>query len=438
MNRQKLCFSLLAALLTTGLAVSHVTAENKVVVIPLGSSSSSLWSEGSNDDIFRLNGNVGIGKNTSGTRLDVNGVITATGGTSTNWNTAYSWGNHTVPNYLTTEGDPVYGAAPAHLITTGQISNWNTAYGWGDHSNASPSYLTMESDPLFSTSGASGISAQDTINWDIAYGWGDHAIKGYKQNLFETVTGNSGSTTANSQTDTLTIAGSGGISTSVSGDTVTIDGSNTGDNLGNHIAVQGLDLATNRLVGEGGTEGIYIYNNGIVDLTKQSRVRAFLSLHPQLIPFSTWTIIEFDTTVPLPSGYDEHNEFFINPPNTFQFIPTTAGYYQINARTAFDWTEPGEPNTNSDGYVSIAIFVNDSIYAQGNNLQMVKMITFPPAGEALLQLQKNNAPNVSDVVYLQPGDFVEIKAWQSIDASSTNVPLVQGQAKTYVSIHKSS
>lgn len=43
--------------------------------------------------------------------------------------------------------------------------------------------------------------------------------------LWKTITSDSGSTSANSPTDTLTITGSGGLTTSVSGDTLTIDGS---------------------------------------------------------------------------------------------------------------------------------------------------------------------------------------------------------------------
>jgi hypothetical protein len=62
----------------------------------------------------------------------------------TNWDTAYSWGNHASAGYLTsyTETDPVY-VASSWYSTTNNSSNWNTAYGWGNH--ASAGYLTSSS-----------------------------------------------------------------------------------------------------------------------------------------------------------------------------------------------------------------------------------------------------------------------------------------------------
>ena len=44
---------------------------------------------------------LGIGTTSPATALDVSGVVTATGGNSTNWNTAYGWGNHASAGYLT-------------------------------------------------------------------------------------------------------------------------------------------------------------------------------------------------------------------------------------------------------------------------------------------------------------------------------------------------
>ena len=49
------------------------------------------------------------------------------------------WENWT-PNYLTSESDPVFSASVAAGITSTNTSNWNTAYGWGNH--AAAGYLT--------------------------------------------------------------------------------------------------------------------------------------------------------------------------------------------------------------------------------------------------------------------------------------------------------
>lgn len=83
--------------------------------------------------------------------------------------------------YLTsfTETDPVFVASEAYNITSTDTTNWDTAYGWGDHSSAG--YLTSytETDPIFVASEAYNITSTDTTNWDTAYSWGDHAQAGY-------------------------------------------------------------------------------------------------------------------------------------------------------------------------------------------------------------------------------------------------------------------
>jgi hypothetical protein len=98
----------------------------------------------------------------------VDGIITATGGNSDDWNTAYGWGDHSTVGYLTsyTETDPVFGISPAGGITATQISNWDTAYGWGDHALAG--YDTTDDSwigtgNVYTTSGNVGIGTTSPV-----------------------------------------------------------------------------------------------------------------------------------------------------------------------------------------------------------------------------------------------------------------------------------
>ncbi|MCD4698509.1 MAG: hypothetical protein K8S16_19960 [Bacteroidales bacterium] len=180
---------------------------------------------------------------------------------------------------------------------------------------------------------------------------------------------------------------------------------------------------------------------GIIDFNHQSRARAYLST-AQTIPSSTWQPIDFNMT-----NYDEHNEWILvggvppNPPS--YFTATEEGYYQVNSRTEFRLVDEESPYNiwwvANNAYVSIAIYKGTSganptwsMYSQGNNLQIGNSNNNPGEGIALWH---NNAPNVSDVVYLQAGQKIAIYTWQS---AGMNVDLVPGSAKTYASIHKSS
>ncbi|UCH88837.1 MAG: hypothetical protein JSV49_11445 [Thermoplasmata archaeon] len=135
-------------------------------------------------DIAYMNGKVGIGTINPSTELDVNGVISASGGNSNDWNTAYGWGDHASAGYLTSESDPIFTGSAAYGITSTKISNWDTAYVWGDHSTAG--YLTGESDPIFTGSAVYGITSTKISNWDTAYSWGDHSTVGYLTTYTET------------------------------------------------------------------------------------------------------------------------------------------------------------------------------------------------------------------------------------------------------------
>lgn len=90
-------------------------------------------------------------------------------------NTTYGWGDHSSAGYLTSETshsdvlvDGDFGSqgimkrgasAGNYSIITDNSSNWNTAYSWGDHSTQG--YLTSDSDTTYT--GDSGVLLQGTV-----------------------------------------------------------------------------------------------------------------------------------------------------------------------------------------------------------------------------------------------------------------------------------
>jgi hypothetical protein len=206
--------------------------------------------------------------------------------------------------------------------------------------------------------------------------------------------------------------------------------------------------------------------NGIVDLPNQSRIRANVQnidwASWQLIQPNTWTPVNYtNPLVPLPllpgiTIWDEQAEFTAaaqpnqpiinNQPNSF-FTATSDGFYQVNARCEFEpdeyWTEGGplpvymRPNA----FVSIAIYYDWQgawiPFALGNNLQITNNVLRQPVPpefpDATQTMTNNNAPNVSDVVWLQAGDRISIWVFHW---AYTPMMLRVGDNVLYVSIHK--
>ena len=185
---------------------------------------------------------------------------------------------------------------------------------------------------------------------------------------------------------------------------------------------------------------------GIIDFNHQSRAKCYLG-QTQSIPSNSWTPVEFDTRV-----YDEHGELTLSSAqgNPAFFTATETGYYQVNARAEFLTEEIiGEIISStpaSDAYVSIAIW-HSSIsenYARGNNLQIFNyrlyalLSTLDPDNPSVASaafLPMNNAPNISDVIFMNAGDTVEIHVFQN---SGISIPLKYdgSMQDNYVSIHK--
>jgi len=91
------------------------------------------------------------------------------------------------------------------------------------HASLTAPYLHAPGDHNHTASDITDFDTEVSNNTDVAANTSArHASESDNQNLWATVAGDTGSTTANTTTDTLTIAGGDGISTAVSGDTLTI------------------------------------------------------------------------------------------------------------------------------------------------------------------------------------------------------------------------
>lgn len=100
-----------------------------------------------------------------GDDVTVNGTIaTADEGSSTVWNDAYTWGDHSLMGYLTdwNDGDPFYNNSDTFHVTSVLMSEWNESYAWGDHSLMG--YLTEGGEDFWSRADTTLYTAIDNDN----------------------------------------------------------------------------------------------------------------------------------------------------------------------------------------------------------------------------------------------------------------------------------
>ena len=187
-----------------------------------------------NGSYLQYNGNFwGIGSTLSGDFIGsvfaddstllvdgVNGVIPkANVESSTNWDTAYGWGDHSTEGYLTsvafgdltTTPTTLAGYGITDAATTAQGALADTALQIGDVFDVKGSVFgddsTLLVDGVNSTIPASVLSGVRANQWDLSYTWGDHSLAGYL-------------TTASNIDDVLTAGNSTSLGISVGSATV--------------------------------------------------------------------------------------------------------------------------------------------------------------------------------------------------------------------------
>ena len=148
---------------------------------------------------------------------------------------------------------------------------------------------------------------------------------GSTQDLWETIDADTGSTTANSPTDTLTIAGGTGISTSISGDTVTIV--NDSPAVTPNILSRHNGTATQTF---GTTEVTILFGTNVRDDSNYTYSAGQVTINT-----TGWYKITYDVTADNAAG-GRTSAFYNMENNTVDIPGSTSGSYHRNSGNGED------------------------------------------------------------------------------------------------------
>ena len=161
-----------------------------------------------------------------GGTITAGGIMTAPGGNSTEWNTGYDnmitgfsdSGSGTITLTLTQQDGGTLSTSFAN--PQGTMSSWTIKEGNGTEST------TVTNGETLTIAQGTGIESELTSTTSGGTITITNTDRGSSQNIFKNVASSSGTAVADNNNDTLTVVGGGGISTAVSGDTLTITSSN--------------------------------------------------------------------------------------------------------------------------------------------------------------------------------------------------------------------
>jgi hypothetical protein len=206
---------------------------------------------------------------TVGNNITAGGVVSASGGNSTEWNTSYDnmitgfsdSGSGTITLTLTQQDGGTLSTSFAN--PQGTMSSWTIKEGNGTESTDVTNGETL------TIAQGSGIQSELTSTTSGGTIEITNTDRGSSQNIFKNVASSSGTAVADNNNDTLTIVGAGGISTAVSGDTLTITSSNT--NSSNTYAATITDSVSGTAFNHGLGEDVIVQ---LYDATSKDTVYA--------------------------------------------------------------------------------------------------------------------------------------------------------------------